>query len=128
MIPGTALNNATVQRQQLLAPYPQFLVGAITGGSGIQELYRPIGSSSYNAGQFLVSKRLSHGLDFTVQYTISKQLDQKIFANAQDTHLEKVIASWDIPQNMQINLLWQLPFGTGRAFGANLCEAYADGD
>jgi hypothetical protein len=122
LVPGTALNAATVQRQQLLAPYPEFLVGAITGGSGITEEFEPIGTSSYNAGQFLISKRLSHGLDFSVAYTISKQLDQIIYANAQDTHLEKVIASWDIPQNLQINFLWQLPFGSGRAYGANLVK------
>ncbi|SFR98161.1 Carboxypeptidase regulatory-like domain-containing protein [Granulicella pectinivorans] len=120
LLPGTALNNATVQRQQLLAPYPQFLVGTITGTSGINEMFMPIGSSSYNSGQFVLQKRLSYGLDFTVQYTMSKQLDQKLYSNPQDTSLQKVIAAWDIPRNMQISLLWQLPFGRGRAFGSHL--------
>jgi hypothetical protein len=120
LLPGTALNGATVQRQQLLAPFPQFLVGSITGGSGITEMYIPIGTSSYNGGQFVLQKRMSYGLDFTVQYTMSKQLDQKVYANPEDTQLEKVIAAWDIPRNLQINLVWQLPFGTGRAFGSHL--------
>src|SRR5258708_31703881 len=107
LIPGTALNGATVAQQQLLAPFPQFLI------NGITEMFRPIGKSSYNAAQFLVSKRLSHGLNFSVAYTISKQIDQVSYANPQDTRLEKVVAAWDVPQNLQINLLYQLPFGTG---------------
>ncbi|MEG9431382.1 carboxypeptidase regulatory-like domain-containing protein [Terriglobus sp. ADX1] len=120
LLPGTALNSATVQRQQLLAPYPQFLVGTITGTSGITEQYIPIGTSSYNAGQFVLQKRLSYGLDFSVQYTMSKQLDQKLYSNPQDTQLQKVIAAWDIPRNMQISLLWRLPFGSDRAYGSHL--------
>lgn len=120
LLPGTALNSATVQRQQLLAPFPQFLVGSITGGSGITEQFIPIGTSSYNSGQFMLQKRMSYGLDFTVQYTMSKQLDQKLFSNPQDTQLQKVIAAWDIPRNMQVSLLWKLPFGSGRAYGSHL--------
>jgi hypothetical protein len=113
-VPGTSLNGATIQDQQYLAPYPEFTL------NGITEMFRPIGKSSYNSAQFLVSKRLSYGLNFSVAYTISKQIDQTNFANAQDTRLERVIASWDIPQNLQINFLYQLPFGTGKQFGADL--------
>jgi len=120
LLPGTALNGATIQRQQLLAPYPQFLVGTVTGTSGITEQFIPIGTSSYNAGQFMLQKRMSYGLDFSVQYTMSKQLDQKLYSNPQDTQLQKVVAAWDIPRNMQISLLWKLPFGSGRAYGSHL--------
>lgn len=114
LLPGTALNGATIAQQQLLVPYPQFLI------NGVTEQFRPIGSNAYYAGQFLVSKRLSHGLDFTAEYTASKQLDQNLFANPQDTTLQKVIDGNDIARNMQINLLWQLPFGSGRAYGGSL--------
>ncbi len=114
LIPGTALNGATVAQQQLLAPFPQFLI------NGITEMFRPIGKSSYNAAQFLVSKRLSYGLNFSAAYTISKQIDQTNFANPQDTTLEKVIAAWDIPQNLQINVVYELPFGTGKPMGSSL--------
>src|SRR6185312_3568331 len=114
LLPGTALNGKTVQQQQLLVAYPQYLI------NGITELFEPIGKSSYNAAQFLVSKRLSYGLNFSVAYTISKQIDQANYANPQNTRLEKVIASWDIPQNLQINMVYELPFGTGKPLGANL--------
>ena len=83
-LPGTSLNGATLQDQQYLAPYPEFLL------NGITENFVPIGKSSYNSVQFLVRKRLSYGLNFSVAYTISKQIDQTNFANPQDTRLERV--------------------------------------
>ncbi len=115
-LPGTSLNGATIAEQQYLAPYPEFLL------NGVTENFVPIGKSSYNAAQFVVMKRLSYGLNFSVSYTISKQIDQTNFANPQDTQLERVIAAWDIPQNLQINFLYQLPFGTGKPIGANLAK------
>jgi hypothetical protein len=115
-LPGTSLNGATIADQQYLAPYPEFLL------NGVTENFRPIGKSSYNAVQFVVMKRLSYGLNFSVAYTISKQIDQTDFANAQDVRLERLIAAWDIPQNLQINFLYQLPFGTGKPLGANLAK------
>jgi hypothetical protein len=116
LIPGTALNGATVARQQLLVPYPQFLI------NGITEMYEPIGKSAYNALQLLVSKRLSYGLNFSFAYTYSKQLDQVSYPNPQFTTLEKVVAAWDVPQNAQINFVYDLPFGTGKRFGANVAK------
>ena len=115
-LPGTSLNGATIQQQQYLAPYPEFLL------NGITENFRPIGKSSYNAVQFMVMKRLSYGLSFSAAYTISKQIDQTNFANPQDVQLERLIASWDTPQNLQINFLYQLPFGTGKPWGAKLAS------
>jgi hypothetical protein len=115
-LPGTSLNGATIPEQQLLAPYPEFLL------NGVTEDFVPIGKSSYNSVQFVVMKRLSHGLNFSVAYTISKQIDQTDFANPEDTQLERVIAAWDTPQNLQINFLYQLPFGTGKPLGANLAK------
>jgi len=110
------LNGATLQRQQYLAPYPEFLL------NGVTENDRPIGKSSYNGAQIVVAKRMSYGLNFNVSYTISKQIDQTNFANPQDTRLERVLASWDIPQNLQINFLYELPFGTGKPYGASLVK------
>ncbi len=116
LLPGTSLNGATIQQQQLLVPYPEFLI------NGVTENFRPIGKSSYNSAQFVVAKRMSYGLNFNVSYTISKQIDQTNFENAQDARLERVIAAWDIPQNLQINFLYELPFGAGKPFGASLAS------
>lgn len=116
LLPGTSLNGATVQEQQLLVPYPEFLI------NGVTEAFRPIGKSSYNAVQIVAAKRMSFGLNFNVSYTISKQIDQTSYANPQDVNLERVIAAWDIPQNLQINFLYELPFGSGKPLGASLAK------
>lgn len=111
LVAGTALNGATVQRQQLLRPYPQFL--------GINELNRGIGESEFDSFQLLIYKRLAHGVNLSASYTNSKTIQRVNYANAQDTQLEKVLAPWDIPQNLQLNGVYELPFGAGKKFGAN---------
>jgi hypothetical protein len=113
-LPGTSLNGATVQQQQLLVPYPEFLI------NGVTEAFEPIGKSSYNSVQVVAAKRMSFGLNFNVSYTISKQIDQTGFANPQDVNLERVIAAWDIPQNLQINFLYELPFRYDKPLGGSL--------
>jgi hypothetical protein len=111
LIPGTSLNGATVQRQQLLRPFIQFL--------GINELNRSEGQSKYDSFQLMLYKRLSRGLNFSVAYTNSKTIEKASYANAQDSELEKLIAAWDVPQSLQINGVYELPFGKGKPFGAN---------
>jgi hypothetical protein len=113
LLPGTSLNGATVQQQQLLVRFPQYLI------NGVTEMFEPIGKSSYNAAQFLLYKRLSYGLNLSLAYTIQKQIDRVAYANPQDTSLEKVIASWDVPQSLGINGVYELPFGKGKPLGAS---------
>jgi hypothetical protein len=114
-LPGTSLNGATVQAQQLLLPYPQY-----AGTIPINNQFESIGKSQYNSLQLLLQKRLGSGLDMSVAYTFSKTMDRTNFANAQDTQLEKVVAPWDVRNSLQINSVYQLPFGKGKRFGAGL--------
>src|SRR4030095_4129471 len=81
---------------------------------------KPTGSASYNSGQYTVVKRLSSGLNFSVAYTISKQMDQTSYLNPQFSTLDKVIAAWDVPQSLQINFVYALPFGAGKRLGGDL--------
>ena len=115
LVPGTGINGATVQRQQLLRPYPQF--------TGITLLNRSIGESSYNSMQALLSKRLSQGVNFSVAYTWSRTFEKRTFANAQDDFLQKLPAQWDIPHNLQLNGVYELPFGAGKKFAAGVPRA-----
>jgi hypothetical protein len=109
-IPGTALNGATVQQQQLLRPFIQFL--------SLNEQFESIGESRYDGLQFMVYKRLSSGLNFSVAYTYSRTFERKSFANPQDTQLMRLPAQWDIPNNLQLNGVYELPFGQGKRFAA----------
>ena len=109
-IPGTSLNGGTVQRQQLLRPFPQFL--------GITELTRSEGQSRYDGFQFLLAKRLSKGVTASLSYTYSKTLERVTYRNAQDSAKEKVAVAWDVPQSLQLNGVYELPFGRGKHFGS----------
>ena len=51
---------------QALRPYPQF--------QGIGDPQATVGESDYNSLQMKVQQRLSHGLDFLVSYTLSKNI------------------------------------------------------
>jgi len=78
-------------------------------------------SSSYNAFQTRVSKRLSHGFQIEGSYTWAKSLDTNseatttAFANSLtnlpwfDPRLTRGLSDFDIRHNFIANLLWQLP-------------------
>lgn len=53
---------------QSLRPYPQF-------NGGLTPLWSPLGSAWYDALQIKVTKRFSHGLDFSYTFTYAKELD-----------------------------------------------------
>ncbi|WP_188552375.1 TonB-dependent receptor [Edaphobacter dinghuensis] len=115
LLPGTSLNSATVQRRQLLRPYPQFL--------SISEMASSVGRSTYNGMQTLLQKRMSNGSSVSFSYTYSKTLGQNSFANPQDAHPEKVVASWDVANSIQINGVYNLPVGRGQRWGADTPSA-----
>ena len=115
LVPGTALNGATVQAQQLLRPFQQFL--------SITELYKSIGTSRFDSLQLMVYKRLSAGLNFSAAYTYSRTFEWRSFANAQDSALQKLPAQWDIPNNLQLNGVYELPFGRGKRWGSDAAPA-----
>jgi hypothetical protein len=53
---------------QSLRPFPQF-------NGGLTPLWAPMGKAWYDSLQLKVTKRFSHGLDFTYAFTFSKELD-----------------------------------------------------
>ena len=79
-LPNSSLNAATIQRQYLLLPYPEF--GSVT------EEYSSIGSAPYNSLQVTVSKPIAHGLSLQGNFTWSKTMDHLAYLNAFDTRLE----------------------------------------
>src|SRR5262249_48900155 len=72
LAPGTNLNGSTVQRQQLLRPFPQF--------TRIR-WRRDDGWSRYDSAQLRVERRFANGYTVNVAYTFSKALERRTFLN-----------------------------------------------
>jgi hypothetical protein len=83
-----------------------------------------VGKSNYNAAFATMRKRLSQGLDFTVNYTLSRSLDQFsaiqnstiVTPNNFDLDAEYGPSAFDITHQFNATGLWELPFGKGRRF------------
>ncbi len=117
LVPGTNLNTATIQRQQLLRPYPQFTQVQSRNFDG---------SSSFQSGQFRLEKRFTSGYSFLTTYTISRFEEQNFALNAVDGPAgiyEKRRSDVDVPHRIVVNGIWELPFGRGRKWGSNWNKA-----
>jgi len=94
------------------------------------------GNSAYNAAQFSLRRRMTHGLEFDVNYTFSKSIDtgsnaERINQFEGGGFASQVINSWfpkqlravsDFDNRHQFNANWlyELPFGRGKAYGAGM--------
>jgi hypothetical protein len=117
------LATPTITLGQALRPYPQFL--------GVSSRNANYGSSSYNALLVRAERRLSKGFSLTAAYTFSKEIDNMVpsvngfpgesFAggglqNYYNLRAERALASWDTPHTLVISYVYELPFGSGKAF------------
>jgi outer membrane receptor protein involved in Fe transport len=112
LVPGTGLNTATVSRQNLLRPFPQF-------AGGINQDFNNIGWAKYRALEMAMNKRLSHDVLATVTYTWSQRRTATSLQNTWDTTPFEDIDGNDRPHRLTITALWGLPFGPGKAIGGN---------
>jgi len=108
-LPGSSLNGATVARQQLLLPYPQFTT--------VTQQRQSLGSSDFHALGVKVEKRFSQGLTFLATYTFSKLMETRSLLNDSDTQLEHRLAAEDRPQRFVISSVWEIPIFRHRRFG-----------
>ncbi len=110
LVPGTGLDGATVQRQQLLRPFPQFTSIRTT---------RYDGSSRYHSFQLKVEKRFSRGFTLLTAYTRSQYKERVSFLNDTDTEYEERFNSADRAHRLVLSGIWELPFGRGRRWGSS---------
>jgi hypothetical protein len=115
LAPGTSLNGATIPRQQLLRPFPQF---------GQVRTRRSDGSNIYHGAQLRVEKRFTQQYTLLVSYTFSKLLERVSFLNPTDTEYEKRISLNDAPHRLVVSGIWELPFGKERR--GNKWNGFAD--
>ena len=130
--PNSGLSAPTINRWQLLLPFPQF--------AGFQGDSPPIANSIYHALQVRAQKEFVNGLQFLVSYSFSKSIDD---ASATDDSLsfygggttggstlavqdpnnlapERSLSVFDIPQDLQFSYVYALPVGHGKRFGGNM--------
>ncbi|MCL4402773.1 MAG: carboxypeptidase-like regulatory domain-containing protein [Acidobacteria bacterium] len=122
------LANATVQRYQLLLPYPQY--------TGIAVQNRTWGHSEYHAMELKVKKRMSRSVTMLLGYTVSKlfsdvsntvtnngnNLDRGLNSTTQNPYnldAEWSVSEMDIPNYLSLSTVAELPFGPGRALLSN---------
>jgi len=92
---------------------------------------------SYNALQAVLRQRLSHGLEYTVNYTYAKALTNSLgnyalnvngfsgaFQNYYDSAADWGPAGYDVRNNLSAYGVYELPFGRGKQFlsGVNSWE------
>ena len=107
LLPGTSLNNATITRQQLLLPFPEFT------SFNIQDYN--VGKVWYNALQITLQKRYGHGLTLTATYAFAKNLQAMNYLNPQDPLPARTLTPWDRPNRLTLAPIYELPFGPGKA-------------
>lgn len=106
-------------QDQRLRPFPQF--------NNVTLLYPPWGNSTYHAFTARFEKRYSSGLNFLVNYTWSKFIDdvqsESELANPEDypgyTHVElrsadKALSGNDVRHRLMSSFVYDLPVGRGR--------------
>jgi hypothetical protein len=96
--------------------------------------FTPIGTSSYHSLQASLHHPMSHGIQFDVNYTFSKSLDEGSDAervssagsrgygqiiSSFNPKLNKAVSDFDIRHNLAVNAIGALPFGRGQMFGGN---------
>lgn len=86
-------------------------------------------SGSYNSMQASLKKRFSRGLQFNLNYTWQKSLDnQSSLAENQKTQdpfnrrSDWSRSSWDINHVVVFSYVYELPFGRGRQFGGGMSK------
>jgi hypothetical protein len=130
--PQSLLSSPTVERQQLLLPFPQY--DAYMGGYTAPPY---IGNSIYHSVQFKYEKRFSQGLAVLAHYTISKLISDSDspgtdidwlggytgLQNWKNLRQERSLATFDIPQRFVLSFDYQFPCGRGRTFGKSWNKA-----
>jgi hypothetical protein len=115
---GFSPNSATVQRRQLLRPFPQF--GDILMRQNTQ------GRNQYHAAIVKFEKRVTNGWGGRINYTWSR-LEDNQFAesnffsaasteaqNAYDIDAEYAVSLLDVPHKLVMSPIVELPFGEGK--------------
>ena len=124
--PNSTLSSPQISYAQLLLPYPQF--------TGVTTDVQMTASSIYHGLQLSARKAFTNGLEFLVNYTWSKSIDDAStgddnvtwlgsLTSVQDPNklwLERSLSTFDTPSVLKFSYSYDLPFGRGRALLGNM--------
>jgi hypothetical protein len=92
--------------------FPQF--------SGVSDTTSFVGNENWNALEITVKQRPSHGLNWMLNYTYSKNIDDLgTFRVYDNNRLDRSLSTADQPQNLIASVVYMLPVGRGHMFGDN---------
>jgi len=82
------------------------------------------GISRYNALMVRLTKNLSRGFSMLVSYTYGKEMEfnggdsseRTLLQDANDPRLDYSVGDIDVPQQLTISPIWELPFGSDQQF------------
>jgi hypothetical protein len=129
---GFNVTSQTVQRRQLLRPFPQF--------GDILMRQSTLGKSQYHAGIFKFEKRVTGGWGGRVNYTYSRLKDNQFgesnffsrnateAQNVYDLEDEYSIGILDVPHKLVVAPIFELPFGDGKRWAQSGVAAAILGD
>ena len=118
---GFAVASPTVQRRQLLRPFPQF--------GDVLMRQHTAGRSQYHAAVLKAERRIANGWGGRLSYTFSRLMDNQFgetnfmqpntpeALNAYDLDAEYSIGLLDVPHKLMIAPVVELPFGRGKIWG-----------
>jgi len=116
LVPGGSLAGSTITVARLLYPYPQF--------SGMTTTFYQ-GYSWFHALEARMERRFAQGFTLLSSYTHSKLMEavaqyprSAAYLNWDDPVPYRSIGTSDRPHNFSISGIYELPFGSGRHFGA----------
>ncbi|MEK7405594.1 MAG: TonB-dependent receptor [Acidobacteriota bacterium] len=102
---------ATVVQSRLWVRYPQYTSINIEGLN--------TGRAIYHALQMRAEKRLTRGLNVHWTYTNSKLIDNNTTSVINERHY-RTVSEYDVAQVMRLAVVYELPFGPGKALGSTL--------
>jgi hypothetical protein len=115
---ATSQNAATTTVAQLLARYPEFPVGdsasGWNGSSGVLEQNLNVGSAYFHSLNVRLQKRVSGGLNLTVNYIRSRLIEDDSWLNSSDPRPEKRVSPTDRPNRFVAAATYALPVGQGQ--------------
>jgi hypothetical protein len=124
LIADNSLNNVAPGRYtnlQAAKPYPVF---------GSIDLYVNSGKNWYNSAQFKFERRFAKGLSYTFSYAFSKNIDENgadsiytVPVPFAPSGYNRGIASYNRTGILSTNVVWEIPVGRGRTYGAGLNRA-----